>query len=419
MTELIPLLDSDFATYVKIIARAYPGIRLEDPQKMADLAERLRKEHHDDEMVTVLGAYRGGKLHGGMVYFDLQMQCFEALLACGGVGMIAVDLLHKKEKVARDMVRHFLDHYNAQNAPLVALYPFRPDFYKQMGFGYGSKMHQYRVRPDALPNNGSKAHLRYLGPADQAAVEACYERQMRQTHGMMTRRAVELGPRMLESPQMTTVGYVADTGDLGGYLAFRFESANPANFVMNNIVVKEMVCHSPEVMAEFFTFLHSQNDQVNRIIFNTQDEHFHHALSDPRSDSEAMIPSVYHESHVSGVGLLYRVLSVPRLFAALGGHDFGGVSLTLKITLEDSFFPANAGSTIVRFDAGRATVAPDAEAEVEIALDVAEFSPMILGCVPFRWLHTYRLAAISDEAYLGAVDRAFQTVDKPVCITDF
>jgi predicted acetyltransferase len=55
------------------------------------------------------------------------------------------------------MMLYFLRHYREQGAPLVALYPFRPDFYRQMGFGYGTKMDQHRVKPSALPRGPSKS----------------------------------------------------------------------------------------------------------------------------------------------------------------------------------------------------------------------------------------------------------------------
>lgn len=34
---------------------------------------------------------------------------------------------------------------------LSALYPFRPDFYGRMGYGYGTKKAEYQLRPEAFP----------------------------------------------------------------------------------------------------------------------------------------------------------------------------------------------------------------------------------------------------------------------------
>lgn len=34
----------------------------------------------------------------------------------------------------------YLRHYRERGTPLTALYPFRPDFYRSMGFGFGTKV---------------------------------------------------------------------------------------------------------------------------------------------------------------------------------------------------------------------------------------------------------------------------------------
>ncbi len=415
MTDVRPIAEADLEAFVAIVARAYPGLRLESPEARARLLDRLRLP---DPITTVWGAYRDGALRGGMVLYDFTMQCYEVQIPVGGVGMVAVDLLHKKEKLARDMVRAFLDHYAAQDVPLAALYPFRPDFYRRMGFGYGSRKYQYRLSPEAFPATRGKAHLRYLTPADGPAMQDCYLRLMRRTHGLMTRRGHNSGGAVLENPQFMAVGVALD-GALQGYLTFSFEAEPGASFMTNNLVVRELVYLSPEALGELFTFLNTQADQVYRVILNTQDEYFHHLLVDPRNHTQRMIPSVYHESHVAGVGIMYRILSLESLFESLGGHDFGGQSLTLAIDLADSFTPANAGRTVIRFEGGHARLAPEAAPDVTVALDVSDCSALVLGAVPFRYLADHGLVAVSDPEQIGTLDRLFRAEAKPVCMTDF
>lgn len=415
MTELKPIPDSDLPAYVDIAARAYPGMHLDSAEARTRLVERLQAMP-DGGMCY--GAYRDSEIRGGMILFDFTMQCFEAQVPVGGVGMVAVDLLHKKEKIARDMLQFYLAHYAKQGAPLAALYPFRPDFYKKMGFGYGTRKYQYRVPPEALPRGESKAHVRYLRPDDVDALRDCYARLMARTHGLMTRRARALGPEILENPKAVVIG-VDINGTLDGYAILTFEPEPGRDFLTNNIVVRDFVYHSPAALSELFTFLHTQADQIYRVIFNTQDEYFHHLLLDPRNHTYNMIPSVYHESHTAGVGIMYRVLDVAGLFRALADHDFGGVSLTLAIDLADSFYPANQGRHVIRFADGRATPLPDGPADVTIALDVADFSSLILGVLPFSYLHAHGLATLSDHTRLAEVDRLFRAAVKPVCMTDF
>jgi hypothetical protein len=162
-----------------------------------------------------------------------------------------------------------------------------------------------------------------------------------------------------------------------------------------------------------------QADQIRTVILTTPDEHFHRLLSDPRNPTGNLIPHVYHESHTAGVGLMFRVLDLPLLIAALGGHDFGGQSLTLAIDVRDSFLPENAGTTTVRFTDGRAQFAPDTPPEATIRLDVADLSALVVGAAPFRRLHTYGLAVISDERFVETVDRLFRVSEPPMNVSRF
>ena len=57
--------------------------------------------------------------------------------------------------------------------------------------------------------------------------------------------------------------------------------------------------------------------------------------------------------------------------------------------------------------------------DVEIRLDVAEFSPLLLGVVSFRSLYLYGLAEISDTGYLETINRLFLADARPICLTAF
>jgi len=415
MTEIKPLPESDFAAYAAIVANAYPGFPLESPEDLDRLHDTLLKRHAHPA-VTVYGAYRDGDLLGGMVYYDFRLQLHNTRVLSGGVGMIAVDLLHKKEKVARDIMAHFVDHYAGRGSPLLMLYPFRPDFYKQMGFGYGAPKHEYRFKPGALRRDAPRTGLRFLTPDDAEAVRACYERTVDRTHGMCEKNDWEL-KRLMENPKIRVIGCERD-GVLVGYLAFAFEK-NPDNTYYNDLDIRELAADDRSARGALLTFLHTQLDQVREISYVTEDDTFHHALTDPRTASQVTDEDLLHVYRRSGLGLMYRVTGVPRLFAALAGHDFSGVTCRLRITLADSFYPPNAGSTVVHFSGGRPTVIEKGEAEVEIRLDVAEFSSLVMGVVPFRRLYDYGLADLSDPAYLATVDRLFAVADPPRCTTPF
>ena len=134
---------------------------------------------------------------------------------------------------------------------------------------------------------------------------------------------------------MQKLGYWAD-GQLQGYLLFSFEPVPNGNFLRNNIVVRTLLYENSVALRGLLAFLRTQADQIEAVVLNTQDEDFHLLLHDPRNGSHNLMPSVYHESNTQGVGIMYRVIDVPRLFALLAGHNFGGQTLTVQLNLRDS-----------------------------------------------------------------------------------
>ena len=329
MSEVRPMAEADLDRFATIVSNAYPAFPLSSP----DERERFKKnmaEALDDPERCVYGLYRDGRLLGGMIFYDFQVNLFSAMRPAGGVGLVAVDLLHKKERVAKEMIEYFLAHYYERGYPLTMLYPFRHDFYKKMGFGYGTKVNEYRISPASFPRGKSKAHVRFLSGEDMGLLKECYNRMVDRTHGMTY--SLEFRWRNLaERGDGRIVGYERD-GRIEGYLIYGFEKGK--NFLQNDMVVQEMFYENREALAEMLTFLHSQLDQINQIVLSSHDDTFQHLLFDPRNGSGNMVQPISHESNVQGVGLMYRVINTLGIFEAMADRDFGGV---LRINLRRNF----------------------------------------------------------------------------------
>ena len=415
MSEIRALAPDDFLPLARIFADAYPGLKIVSEEDRSKLSERALQLHQEEPTAQYHGLFRQGQLQGIMLLFDFSMNFLQTRISAGGVGQVAVALPHKKEHVAKKMIRYFLRYYRDQGTPLAALYPFRPDFYRSMGFGYGTKINQYRIKPASLPRGPSKAHVRYLTEADRAALVACYQRFADRTHGMMDKSEREV-TRLFSAPQHRILGYERD-GRIEGYMVFTFQEGD--SFILNDIQIRELIYENPESLAELLTFLHSQADQIRLVIVNTQDEYFHFLPNDPRNDSQRLIPDVYHETNAQGVGLMYRVIDVPLIFDMLQERDFGGQTCTLKLTVRDTYLPENDGSILLRFVDGRAQRIHSGQPDLQIHLDVAEFSSLLAGTVDFSSLLRYGLAQISDPAYADTVNRLFAVECKPMCTTSF
>jgi predicted acetyltransferase len=138
-------------------------------------------------------------------------------------------------------------------------------------------------------------------------------------------------------------------------------------------------------------------------------------LTDPSNG----LNTIHLETNVAGIGMMYRIINVKGVFADLSMHNFNNQSCKVKITIKDTFISTNNGSAIINFENGKNILSDMDDYQVEITLDVSDFSSLIMGAIDFKALFNIGLAEISDESYINTIHRIFYTEHKPVCKTDF
>lgn len=410
MTEIRQLTESDLPFYARIGADAYPGVQLSVEQFLERYQRNFAQDH-----ITFWGLFRDGKLLGAYQHYDFLMTVLDRPVNVGGIGAVAVALLHKKQRVAYHMLQHFVRGCRAKDQPLAWLYPFRPDFYRRMGFGYGTKMNHYRLDPLAFPRQGGVDHLRFAAEEDRDALAASYNRYTAVTNGMIRRRAQDFD-HFFNKPEARCVAYW-EGDQVRGYLAYHC-TPTAGNILASDIHVRELIYESPAVLNEILTFIHLQLDQTERVMINTQDEFFALLMENPLNGSNRMAGG-YHESNSQAMGLMPRVVDVQGIFGALADHNFGGQTIRVRLDLIDDFLPENGGSTIVHVTDGQARVVPDGAWDVTLRLHVRDFSSLLVGAVNLRWLAQTGLAEVDDWACLDALHRIFLWHQKPICLTGF
>ena len=403
--------ESDLQDMVRLQADAYTAF-----------AERMTPERifalHNRPDVKYHGAYQNSKLVGGFNIWDFEMNMRQSMIKAKGIGAIAVDLAHKKEKIAREIMRHFLNGLRADGINLALLYPFNSAFYHKMGFGFGSLLQQFRVKPSDLPGGDSKAHIIRLFEDSAARLTEFYNSQTKSTHGLITKRTDEFAMR-LQDPANKIFAYATPDGRIRGYIVFQFKRANEESFLANDIVVSELLFDAPEVFAELMAFVKSQSDQVRYAIINTQDEGLINTLTDPRNHMDRILFAVYQECCHTGLGIMYRICDVEAFFSDITNCRFGDLNITLQVNVSDSFVPENNRSFILEFNSGQCTVTTNGTPDVELSIDIAEFSSLVMGCANLKSLVKYGKATLSDVTYLDILSRSFALDEKPVCLTYF
>ena len=416
MRKIRILQEIDYDDYVDISLNAYPGIKIRTTAEKEQFRRRALKMQADP-IINLYGLFERDELLGAMRLYDFQMKLHNTMTLVGGIGGVAVHLLHKKKKVAYDMLQFFLQHYKEKGACLTALYPFRPDFYKQMGFGYGRKLDQYRIKPADLPKSGKRENVTFLTAKDRSALVKCYQQYLAQTNGLMQLSNFTLDS-LFAASALKVAGYWEDS-KLQGYILFQFEPIEGGNFLRNRIVIRHIVFTTVDALYGLFAFLHTQNDQIDEVVINTQEPEFHYLLHDPRNGSHPIMPPVFQQSNVQGLGIMYRVIDVPKLFAVLREHNFGGQTCAVRLTIADTFFPENGGSFDLNFVNGHIQATKSNQPSVELKLDIAEFSSLVVGAADFKQLYRLGCVQVSDPAYVETIHKLFYTDQKPMCMSSF
>lgn len=358
------------------------------------------------------GAFKDDKLVGGTRYLNFQMNLLSQKINVGGLGFVCVDLLHKKEKVAKEMMASFLEHYRTQKVNLTMLYPFRIPFYKKMGFGCGTEMYKFQVTPVSFPKGDSKEHLSYATEEDQDLLLDCYNRITKKTNGMMFKKTFPL------SKDLNVIVY-KENDQIKGYMSFTFEEVKENYQYLLNLRLYQLMFEDVKVLREFSTLLNSQSDQVQRIIHITQDDSLKYFLIDPANGYWDNFNSLYIETYITGQGSMYRVTDVAGIFKELSSHNFAGQDCRLKVTIRDTLLPENNGSTIIVFEKGFIkSIDSVGEYDVEMALDISDFSSLLVGGIHLKGLLKYGLVSVSDDSYIDTLEQIFQN-ERPICVTYF
>jgi predicted acetyltransferase len=419
--ELRPVLPgtAEYRRWIDLAADAYPITRLVTPvqrnaafEEQRDLAER-EPEHR------LVGAFVDGTLVGGMRLYDFWMNIRGATVFSGGLGSLAVGLEWKRRGIGRALVGAYLEEYRERGAALGVLYPFRPDFYSKLGFGYGAKVSQYRIALAALPDDRSRERVRRLGPHDVDAFQAIYAHVQERTNGLIRRERWRAAAR-LGNAATQTFGYER-AGRLCGYIVVEVRLGDPATTNRNELYALELVYADPAALNGLLSFVGSQRDQFVALTVNTADPDFHFAVADARNGSDRnLLAPVVHETNAQGIGVMYRVLAVPALVDALRRDGrFGQLDAVVRVDLSDAGIVANAGSCALRLRAGALElVDAGTPADVDIVIDVGDFSALVMGSVRLRSLVAYGRAIISDTAWLDRLDAAL-VADPPQCLTRF
>ncbi|MDW0117526.1 GNAT family N-acetyltransferase [Sporosarcina thermotolerans] len=414
------LTKSDLEQAASLVAMAYPGMQLSGEEAQKAFIERLTIEIESqnnlkfyglfNEQNELLGLYKLHKLNGNVN---------GEIVRIWGIGMVAVHFFHKKEGIAKQLLQHFHELARQENVGIVSLYPFNTSFYQKMGYGYGPTRYQYKLKPASFPNSGDRKKVVMLSAAEEEKIVAVYNEFVSMHHGMMERTWHE---RNVIKKKVSHYAGVYEGDALVGALAYTLQPVKDSHFLHHDMNILEWVWTKPSAFVDMCTWIHSQQDQVDRVYVRTHDESLIYHFDDPRNDSNRLIPSVYHEIGTVGTGIMYRISSIESFVQQTNFNSLNRPEspVTISIFLKDSFIQEQNGRYQLTFSEDTWSIEKsfDSIEDVDLSIAVSDLSSWWMGCVSMEQLVQYGKVEVNNWP-AKQLDRWFMPTTKPVCLTSF
>jgi predicted acetyltransferase len=412
MRQIKRLTKSQLREVLILASRAYPMADLSSEQKIEAFEKRILPDF-DLNSREWFGLFEDDKILGSMVLYDFTINYFGSEIKGRGIGFVAVDFLHKKQKICKELLHYYLTYSLQKRYPLALLYSFRPDFYKRMGFGYGTSCFNYVTNPNRLPKGEKHYQMEYLNLSHKEEVIAFHEELYRNNHGMIPKNPKEI-EMLLETQGLTVAGY-REQGRLLALLSFRLKADESTNETTKMRV--ELLFINSTGLKAALNFLNSQSDQVTEIAFSTPFRNFYYNLADIKAlDGRILRDPGFHHTYDAGMGIMYRSLDP---VALLLKRPCTLDKMKIRFLITDSFVDESLKDFIVEWKEGKATKSKAKKYDLELRFNVSDFSSWIMNAIDLTTLHQYGLVEISDEAYLSVLNQAFYYQQQPICLQRF
>ncbi len=401
------------ATY-RILGNSYPDMKI--PKDRA--FEWFDRINDPNESRCLWGGFLQGQQVSVFVTNDFTMNFRGQMLSAGGIGMVAVDLLHKKEKICKQMIEFYESYYEEKDTYLLVLYPFRPDFYHKMGFGMGTCLHTYCLEPKYFPKYKKTHALTFADMSNLSEITDFYNQITKSQHGAMYRREGEF-EGWLRNPQLKCIIYKEDN-EIQGYMFFSFRERNPHDKGSFDMIVKEIFFQSVDVWKQFSTFFNSQSDQIKRIEITTYDTDFYHYISNPVSESKESYQLIRHNIAYEKSGLMYKISNPLKFMESLEENAFENNEVIIRLILTNELFPKKEKYILTyNLENSKFVINETKRVDVSIKMNLAQFSSILMGALSFSSAYKHGLIDIDNKKYIDCVDKLFRTNNKPVGYNEF
>ncbi|MBD2104620.1 enhanced intracellular survival protein Eis [Leptolyngbya sp. FACHB-261] len=383
------------------------------PQQATEPIEQQLREDPEALEGQWLAVAADGRAVGAYKLLDLNTVLEGQILPLGGLAGVAVSPEARGRGVARGLVRHALAELHSQKVPLAMLYPFQHGFYRQLGWAWVGRLHQYTVATDSLPKGSERTGV---VPCEWAkhGPELCelYQRAALRHNGWLVRQ--ERQWQQFAKPHLgREIFCYFEQGRLLGYLVVQYQPDGPPTG--SRLLVREWVAVSREAYWGLLGFLSAMRDQIKAVMWTTYPEDlFPYLLREQRRVEKETLFGLTPRFGEIGGGFMWRLVDVQEAFRLRVINQGPPFMLTFEIQdpeLGEQVVTAN-------FTAGRMhPVTRPEPAVLRLSIDhLVELFCGLRKASELAW--TRELEFTGERSLLAQLDRAWQCTP-PFCWNEF
>ncbi len=417
------LVPEDMPAYMEIYLNAYPAGKDLSDECYEKYYNRNLQSMTEFDHVNFYGMFEDGQLIATMKLIDFDMNLFGQMQRSTGLMALGVHPLHKRKGAARDMVKFFEEYTVESGGCISMLLPFRMDFYKKLGYGCGTKLDEYHIKTEYLPDIRDRrelAGLRLLGRDEADAALECYTEFVKQNHGAVCKFEEEVRD-FRDDDEVRRLGWFED-GKLTGYAAFTFENTSDCNYTLNRMNVKELVYHDAAVLRKLLAGLRMQADLAQSVVVRSGEPDFYHVLASCQDMSGGYIDFGFLQTNVSAVGTMYKICDFGKFFEAAVHREFPAVDLTAGFDVTDDV-TGQAEKFAVQFAGGKWAFKTGADAYQAASVHVkclrSDLSSLLMGSAEFGGLVRLGVMTVDKPEFVRTLDRLLHAEQKPFTNTDY
>lgn len=433
--EFLPIEEKHLHDYIEIYLNAYPqGKDLSQEGVDGYYQKQLNVlKNYDD--VNMIGAFEDGKLIATMKIIHFDINLFGQMKKAYGIMALGVHPLHKRKGVAREMLEHFHQYILSQGESLALLLPFRIDFYRNLGYGIGTKLSHYKMATRNLPSkvlfDDSDLELKLLDYNHRKEILNLYNKTVESSHGALKKFSEEIRDILFEEEQRH-IGCLYN-GELVGYATYSYAPFNDCNYTLNTMVISQLVYTSGKVLQKLLQGIRLQSDLAENLIISSGEEDFHHILGSPQNIDGGYLDFGFMETNSQYVGTMYKILDFQMFIEATSHRKFMAIESLLKFNVIDDLTNCSE-ELLVNFKQNSrhqysnwviASLNEKSNIDAVITIRKSDLSSLFMGSLGLAAL--YRLGGAEIEVSsennlqdtLDKIDRLFYISKKPFTNTDY